>query len=369
MDLPRIVMPDPKLASVDNQTSFPHMAFFKMGPGRRFYDVLVVRGSFDLAEGRMLQSPKQSSPVLADVCWDSENAPHSSLKEAGDVLLYKPGTDVFVTGTARLLSGQRQERWLAGVMVMRQREAVLRQFLQLTGPRYWQYGFFKGWHLTAPEAADAVPLRYELAYGGARLKPHKKADTAPEWETYKANPSGTGFFEERTMAEDVRYPGPQIEDPAHPIRRINKNYPLTGFGPVARFWQGRSQYAGTYDLPWIQQYRQSMSQGICPDYPPDFDARFFQCAHPSLVASSHLRGNEAIGLEGMLPDMATCVCELPALELTTLFNASDTTRTRPMALDTVQVDLDARQVYLTWRTCFAIEENVQSLTIQMKALP
>lgn len=346
------------------------MAFDKMGPGRRFHDVVVVRGAFDLCEGHVTPSSEQSRPILADQWWNNDNAPHSSLKEAGDILLCKPGTDVFVTGVARVPAGQMQQRWFAGVVLMRQREVLLRHMLELTGPRYWQHSFFRGWHLSNPEASDAVPLRYELAYGGVRLKSGQPADAKPEWETYKANPSGTGFFNERMMDRDARYPGPQIEDSSQPIRSINKNYPLTGFGPVARFWQARSQYAGTYDAKWREQFQRSHTQGLAPDFPPDFDMRFYQCAPTQLVCRTHLRGDECIGLGGMLADPRPFSTLLPALRINAhILAATQTTASsQAFVLDTVHVDLDTRRLNLSWRLTLNPDDGIRHIALEMESL-
>ena len=361
-------MPEPKLEQVENQTPFPHMAFFKMAPGRHFHDVVVVHGSFDLIEGRVPPAQKQSGPVLADRCWDSENAPRSSLKDAGDLLLYKPGTDVYVTGSAQSAQRQHRPRWSAGVMVLREKAVLLRHFLELTGPRHWQNGLFRGWHLSDPTPTDSVPLRYELAYGGAfpKLAKHDATGAAIKWKTCKINPSGSGFFDERNLDRNAQLPGPQSADPATPIRGTNKAYPLTGFGPVARFWQARSQYAGTYDTHWRNQYHDAMAKGECPDYPPDFDMRFYQCAPPQLISAEHFHGDERIALGGLLADAPVLWADLPGISLHAhVLAAAAPTQPPPipLKLDTIHIDLDARRLNLSWRLCLPYEADIRSIAL------
>lgn len=359
-------VPDPILTEVDNQTPFQHLSFDKMGPGRLFYDVVVVRGSFDLCPNRVSLAREQTLPVLADAWWDEQNAELSSLKEVGDVLLYKPGTDVFVTGTARTAPQQPATDWRAGVMVMRGEAILLSHILALHGSRFWQHTRLKGWHLSPATPADTVPLRYELAFGGAYMKRAK--GNVLTLETYKPNPSGTGFFDAATLNTDARYPGPQIEDPKKPIGRINESYPLAGFGPVARFWSDRTRYAGTYDAAWKEQFEFSKRNQLAPDFPPDFDLRFYQCAHPSLICPTFLNGNERIGLGGLLPEATSFVTHLPGIRLQAhiLAATAPPSQTMPLNLDTVHIDLDALKIHLSWRLRLNPEYGVRAIAIEWK---
>lgn len=342
-----------------------------MGPGRRYYDVVVVHGSFDLQEGELIPSEGQSPPVLADTWWNAENAALSSVKAAGNALLYKPATDILVTGNAQAPYGIPQSRWQAGVLVSSNKSVLVRNFLTLTGPRSWQHGFLRGWHLTEPTLVESVPLRYELAYGGARPKPQHESNNqpGPQWDTYKPNPSGTGFFDERRLSRNTLYAGPQLEMVDRPIREINRNYPLTGFGPVARFWSARTKYAGTYDADWRRGLDEAIEQGLPGDYPGDFDVRFFQCAPPQLICPGHLRGNEMIGLGNMLSEAPHFSTHLPGLRVHAhILSAALPSQPppQPMRLDTVQIDLDTRRVALTWRLSLFSGAGVQSIALEME---
>lgn len=370
MSSPPIKFPKPQLAHVDNQTPFPHTAFFKMAPGRKFHDVIVVRGTFDLVEGRVVASDEQANPILSDLWWDESNAERSSLKEVGDTLLYKPGTDVFVTGAARPHKDQALERWSAGVVVANEQNILLRHYLELTGPRHWQYSLFRGWHLSAPVATDNVPLRYELAYGGAYAKPAKQQSdtTATTWETYKLNPCGTGFFDERNLNRSLLIPGPQIETPSEPVRSINKAYPLSGFGPLARFWHDRARFAGTYDDEWRQQFNGAMSTGEAPDFPDDFDLRFYQCAPKPLISDRYLRGNERIALGSLMAEAQHFSTSLPGLRLQAhlLIDRLSPSKKIEMNLDTVHLDLDTKKLNLCWRLCLAPELGIRAIALHVE---
>ena len=130
-------IPPPRLQRVRNQTPLPHFQFDKMGKGQRFHDVVIACGSFVLAPGVLQLAAVQRGPVFADVPWAPERAALSSLREATDVLLTKPGADVYVTGAARALDWTPRPAWEASLRVDRQGEALVDKTLRLTGPRQW----------------------------------------------------------------------------------------------------------------------------------------------------------------------------------------------------------------------------------------
>ncbi len=342
------LIPAPRLQSVSNQTPFRMFECQKMGVGRRFFDTVVIKATFSFATGRITVADAQQSIALADEPWDIANAERSSLKHAGEVLLTKPTTDVIVTGTARSPGGAPRTEWDCAVEVRRGGEALFTHRAQALGPRFWRHTRAAGWTLTEPEPTREVPLRYELAYGGAWPEPGDTPE--PVWVVHHPNPSGTGFFDERAMDTSVEYRAPQWQSRTHPVTRFNHEVPLCGFGPVARSWSSRLGYAGTYDEAWIKKTREEAAQGILSDYAADFDPRFFQCAHPELIAPSYLVGDEEIVLTGLVADGVLDTLELPALRVSAaLRDGEGNLSQRPLPLDTVHVDLDAATMSLCWR--------------------
>lgn len=85
-------VPDPRLEDVRNDTPFELFQCDKMGVGRRFFDTVVVKGTFALTPQRVGIAREQLPIVLGDELWDRANAERSSLKHAGEVLLTKPST-------------------------------------------------------------------------------------------------------------------------------------------------------------------------------------------------------------------------------------------------------------------------------------
>jgi hypothetical protein len=117
-----------------------------------------------------------------------------------------------------------------------------------------------------------------------------------------------------------------------------------GFGPVARWWQPRVGYAGTYDEGW--------QRDRAPVWPTDFDERFFCAAPASLQAMPHLRGGEPVYLEGLHRD-GPVRFHLPALRMVVRFRFNGRDIRSAMVLDAVIVEPDSGHMTLIHRAAVA----------------
>jgi hypothetical protein len=359
-------IPDPILRHAHNFTGYHLCTFDKMGPGRTFHDVIVLKGVFELVPGELVPSQRKARIAYADEVWDASCAERSSLRRAGDAVLCKPGTDILVTGAARAPRGQPAKRWDALVRVSDANGKVLCQSdAEITGPRAW-VKLLGGWTLTEPQAATSVPVRYELAYGGAYPDPdHRPASgERRRYRTHAANPSGLGFVDEGALESGRAYPAPQWQKATRPVTQLNSDGPLVGFGPIARPWASRYRFAGTYDAGWREQALADADRGLCIDYSRDFDPRFFQAAHPELIVPTHLTGGEQLGLVGLVEGHDVLVTRLPAEQIVA-WGLDRRLRERVLrpALDTVHVDLDAGTVELVWRLTLDREWGMRSLVL------
>lgn len=356
-------IPEPRLRTVENRTPFVMFQCDKMGPGRRFYDTVVVKGTFALAPGKLVMAERQSPIALADEYWDAEASERSSVKRAGDAILGKPGADVMITGTARPLEGRPRADWEVAVLVKGRGGTVIDYGARVTGPRHLRHRALRGWVVSDPEPATEVPIRYELAYGGAFLD-ERQGEAQPRWVFHPENPSGTGFFDEAAMSTEATYRAPQWEPLGAPFQAVNREVPLTGLGPVARWWRSRQRHAGTYDETWLEATRRDVQNGLPADYAGDFDARFFQAAHPSLVAREPLAGDEHIGLAGVSREHAELVLKLPGISVAArLFDGRGGRVEHALSLDTVHLDLDAARVHLCWRLTLSQERDIRAAVI------
>lgn len=344
------------LEMVDNFTPFTYFVFEKMGKGRHRFDVIIVKAACELKAGseKGITLLPETAPIhLADEHFGEPE--RTSLRKAGDTLLYKQSTDVFIAGEAKPSTG-RHGQWAAEIELRdpADKKRHWKQHLRLHGSRYWQWTLLKGWHLSDPEPPEPLPMRYELAFGGRYPK-------KGEWVEHDANPVGRGFLDPDNMDRDVRYPVPQIELFDHPVRKPGAIVPVPGLGPIPRFWSARRQYAGTYDAAWKAE-----SESVDgPDYPQDFDSRFFQSAHPSWVVHPPLQGGEQLTLRGFDGEnQYTGRLPTQQLQVSLLLPSGEPAITK-MVLDTVEIALSAKRVYLTWRLPVPHQAEARAAVISM----
>ncbi len=191
-----------------------------------------------------------------------------------------------------------------------------------------------------------MPLVYERAFGGAdqtHVKQNKHG-----WE--ERNPLGTGYRVNPSAVENE--PLPNIESPAQLISSWKDKPPPQGFGFIGRHWMPRRAYAGTYDEEW--------EENRAPSLPDDFDYRYFQSAHPDLVAYPHLTGSEDI--------VATNVCpkgrlefKLPGDGVLALAHFVEEEQTAEGLLDTVVLLPEQGKLVLVWRCHFPCPRSYAEL--------
>lgn len=382
-------LPRPQLEEVNNLTGLPSLKFMDMGVGRKFFDVVVVKASFDLVNGIAQLSENQPAVCLADDLWQDEDAnskrapEYSSLKAAGDTVLFKPLTDVYVTGTVRSFQNKPQTSWNGSLSVRQGKGVLINKTLRFTGPRQWRHTSANIWKLTSASATTHIPLRYELAYGGHYIDVKAKETTEPVIEAFEPNPAGSGYFGPldglfslgngsplALHKRDQTYVGPQIDWPTDRISSntdINfKTYRPAGWGPIARWWSPRVERQGSYDAAWLQDFEQN-THGYA-DYPKDFDCSYFNCAPADQLVkgalNGALQGNEFIELTGVFSDRQAVSVQLPGWKLEVdLLNHEGKWTTDNMRLDTIHVDLDTQQLHATWRLTIGHEQQISDCVI------
>ncbi len=251
----------------------------------------------------------------------------SSLRWEGQSTYHRPATDIYVSGHAWTPGGRPAPHTEVYVMVgPYERRAVV------FGDRVWvQAGTELG--PSRPAAFDRIPLIYERSFGG--VPPEA---SPPVLELAAHNPVGRGLYRQARHARGQ--PLPNIEDPAQPLRRFGDRPRPHGFGPIARHWLPRRQVAGTDDQAWLD--------ARAPLWPADMDERLFCAASPGASVTPHLRGGELVVAVGLTPDGPARFC-LPQIELEASFEFRRRVERRPMVLDAIDLDGDARSVTLIWR--------------------
>ncbi len=357
------------MATIHNHTGAEHFWFEKSGPTGEPLDVLVIRATFDLAANTdKVSLSKVQTPISFgdEFAGPIETSPlRSVVQEDGDLVPFKPGTDILFIGHAQAPSGKPHTDWLAGVRVGDKRKT-----LRLHGPRQFRSGW-SGWNIGPAQPVTSVALDYRLAYGGCIDIPAGLAsDGQPDTLKYASNPAGCGWLPDavalKGLSKPVRQfvdlwisnqktlPAPQIEAVDTPVTAPQQNAIPQGLSPIARWWAPRISYQGNYDDPW-QTTR-------APLLPTDFDSRYYQSANADMVATPYLVGNESVTLVGLLKERVEM--ELPGWRIIAAVEHTSGEHTVSLpVLDTVRFDLDHQQVHLVWRVHFARDNPVQEISL------
>ena len=363
---------------IRNYTPFVPFAFEKQGKAGETYAVMIVKGTFDLHPEQVKIAADQQLPVLADHYYGEPET--SSLVMEGDLVRYKPGADIYITGHAYRPREAAGNEWLAQIAVAQTQVRdsaqhktgdvlTLRHTLHLHGPRFWEIGFLGGWRLSPAETVSAVALQYELAFGGQFERKVKVSAQHPNGvvvDAYAPNPVGIGYYQIDSMERGKRYPAPQIMRQSQTLNKLDDRPEPAGTTPISRWWPQRYQYAGTYDQRWQDTWQNKDGkplEGIFPALPADFNDRFYNAASPGLVWPGWLQGDETLHLRGLFAQgaMQTRLMGLRLLGIAQ--GGSESGRTELLKLDTLHIDLDARQVILTWRLTIAQSLGVERVQI------
>lgn len=308
------------MPTLTNTTAYDAFAEFGVDREGSSCVVLVVAASFAMprpGHGGPLRRCEQQLPVARqDVYFGAPGA--SSLRREGQSVYTRAGTDVYLLGRAWAPRGRPVPEGTVALSVgPRTRTA------RIFGPRQWMRTR-GGVRASPPDPYESVELRYEYCVGGP---------LAP------SNPVGCGLYQNAHDA--LEQPLPRIEDGEHPLHDWSERPRPLGFGPIARHWQPRCGYAGTYDEAWRAER--------APLWPKDLDLRFFNAAPPGLSFDPHLSGGEPIRVVGCHPD-GDYRFDLPRLRLSArTYYRRTSMDVRAMRLDAVEIDAEAGSVQLVWR--------------------
>lgn len=330
------------LYRVYNQTDLPELAFPSISREDQDLAVVTLTARYRLPppgrvhEGLLELAAKQHPAPLADV-WSGEPG-QSSLKWEGQAVYVRPGTDIHVHGHACAPGGRPEIAVFVGVKVG---PCVAR--LRAIGERRWirAVGELRA---TPPIAFERMPVCWERAYGGS----------TPGGAIEARNPVGVGLFDNARAAVDAALPNivPLDED----TRNWRSSIRPVGFGPIARHWQPRASYAGTYDQEWIERR--------APLWPADMDLRLFSAAAPGLRTETWLRGGEDVIVEGMHPD-GTWAFRLPVRR----FALDASGQCSPLALDVARIDTDEQELTMVWRGAVGLQPHRVTELCVREAMP
>lgn len=305
-----------------NRTPFKVEGTLQLDRDGREIWVVIVKGTFMIRGEDCELAEHQEPVVLTDVFTGQPGS--SSIRYASEISFDKPATDVVVNGNAWAPDGRPSTQLDVEVYV-----SSLHKTVRVFGDRVWE----RSWTGVAPGSPrkfEKIPLLYENAFGGT----DSTGQHAEPW-----NPIGRGYG--LSTRELVDQPLPNLEDPRDLIRSGQSRPKPTGLGFVARHWQPRLRFAGTYDQRWQEQR--------APLWPADFDPQFFQAASPELTAFPPLRGGELVKLCHLTPS-GILEFRLPRTWLAFRTCIGRQWVTHEARLGTVILEPDVPRVLMVWQT-------------------
>ena len=311
--------------------------------------VLVAKATWSIPGPGERPRPLPPQPLaMADVFVDEPGK--SAMLYGTDYARFKPRCDVLFNASAHAPAGQPVQDLLVAWQV-----GPLKKGLRVVGPRTWRkrLGLVS---LTKPEPFTQMPLHYGLAFGGSRTYRKGRGDDAQTLtEAHLANPEGIGWFGKHTAGEVDEAAAPNLEAIDDPIMRPDGKHQPAAFSAVARHWEPRKQYAGTYDEAW--------QKDVFPFLPEDFDERFHQCA-PEDQQMDYPKGGEPVTLRNRMAERDYVQFNLPAfdtMQFRVLRKDYSTEMPQPV-VDTLYFEPDEGRFSAVWRASVPIRRRLQEFS-------
>jgi hypothetical protein len=316
--------------------------------GRRCV-VIVAKATFKMPESAREEPvvhETQVEPFFSDSFFG--DPAKSAPKFETDFAPIKRRCDVILHGSAYAPHEEPAFEVSVGLQV----GSVDKQFYVL-GERHWEKDLFGGLRPSAINPFLRQPFSYDVAYGGTDLTKAEKGKVA----VYMPNPVGVGYTP-HSSPEGERVP--VTEALKQRITRPNGTYKPMSFGPIARNWEPRLQYTGTYDQHWKEE--------VSPFLPDDFDERYYQCA-PEDQQTDYLKGGERVVLTGLTPQ-GRCDFRIPKINMpmTAIMENSERRRLNPV-IDTLCLEPDEGRFTLVWRTHLGIRQRTSEINALLVGKP
>ena len=227
---------------------------------------------FDL-QGNLFMA-EQEEVVLADEHYGDPR--DSSLRRANEAVPFKQGAEYYLHGHACAPDGEQVSHQVS--VSLEQNGLARTKQLAVLGEHQWQKGLL-GHRRTEPLPFSRLPLRYELAFGGAHPEKGQRE---------KRNPVGRGFNPSGWSLKDTR--APQIEYLGQAQLSPSRDAPVAGFAPLPSFWAPRQGRYGELS-------RQPLDNQGCP-WNQDAHPALHHCAPEDQWLAAPLTGGEKLVLQG-----------------------------------------------------------------------
>jgi uncharacterized protein YjbI with pentapeptide repeats len=250
-------------------------------------------------------------PLFGDLYFEENEG--RSLRVASDYAPRKPRVDVLFTGAAYAPVGERVTHRSVRLAMAVGGKSLFDKKLLAIGARERD----RAGTPTPPQPFVYLPLRWELAHGGAASR---------------ANPIGVG-----EDPGDTRLPS--LVDPNDPKRPA-------GLGPVPPSWWQRREKLGGADPAVLASPVPTLRAGI--------DLAYFNAA-PADQQLASLAGDEQVLMSGLHPTLSEITWRLPGLRAHAALELGGKRRDVPLAIDTMWIEGETLRCTVTWRGALALE--------------
>lgn len=336
--------------SVVNDTPYTAETLFFGGAraGGQSTWTVIVKGTFDLVNGGMATPADEQHPTVnADI--HTGDPAESAVRYESDMVPFKPRADVLCVGKAYPPGGKPAPYCLVSFGLGKVTKQILVQ-----GERKWLTSMGRmSAKAVGPKLFESLEVSYDNAYGGW------DADKPDGIRYYPANSVGKGYTRQGKALDGLLLPN--LEDPRNTIKKWTDHPAPRSFGPVMRHWVPRIKKMGTYNKKWLKE--------DSPELPEDFDENYYNCAPEDQQVPGYLKGNEEISVTNMHPEVSPMSCRLPGVRIRSFIDRpgpdgeGSSLAEITMNLDTLWVDLEARQMVLVWRGCFPDEQTDEQFPV------
>lgn len=302
----------------------PFAAKLALFPNQSGTDTLyiIVKATFNIGNNWTL-ADEQNPPQDEDVYW-SDDPQNSSIKNASDIHIGKPSTDIIMTGNAQAPAGKNVSQMDIHLSV-----GHVEKTIRVFGDRQWING-----EITRAKPFSSMPLIYEKAFGGI----HQQDGDFITAET--RNPVGCGFIGKRKAKELNGLPLPNLEDPLQLLQKPGDIVTPAGYSFISPNWQPRLSFAGTYDDKW-QKTR-------APYLPDDFNIKFFNMAHNDLIYPGYLQGGEPVYITNMHQG-GNLQFNLPRVNVVSQVSIQNKKEKPVLKLETLHLEPNCLQLSMVWK--------------------
>ncbi|MDC0740694.1 DUF2169 family type VI secretion system accessory protein [Polyangium mundeleinium] len=276
---------------------------------------VIVKATFVVEPGACSLAPAQEQVHEEDGHWNDD--PARSVVTPSDKVPYKPRADVMLVGHA-YTPGKQPARSVMTRLVVGELDKSIEVWCD-RGFRVQDGQLLEGPRFTK------MPLRWERAAGG------------PETN----NPAGLRFDAAPDAYGMVSIPN--LQPPGMFVSKRSDTFAPVCYGPVGGEWPARKQrlgrLAGTFSQAgWAER-----------PLPEKLDPGYFQAAPPDQQVAE-IRPNERIVLEGLHPEHARVVTNLPGVRPSVVVDRATGEREDvKLIADTLWIDTDRGVCCVVWR--------------------